>query len=126
MEEAERLCDRIVIIDHGKVIANDTVRGLYQKLPASRAATIELDRSPDDSVLASLGTVPGISAVARSAAGVRIEADNFGAPLARSLEIIARHGLQVTSVNTSQVNLENVFIALTGHALRDGPVAEHS
>ena len=124
MEEAEKLCDRIVIIDHGKVIANDTVRGLYQKLPASRAATIELDSSPDDSVLASLGAVPGISAVARITAGIRIEADEFGAPLARSLETLARHGLRVTSVNTSQVNLENVFIALTGRALRDGPAAE--
>jgi len=37
MEEAERLCDRIVIVDHGKVIANDTVRGLYRHLPASRS-----------------------------------------------------------------------------------------
>lgn len=36
MEEAERLCDRIVIIDHGKVVADDTVHGLYRRLPASR------------------------------------------------------------------------------------------
>src|SRR3984885_10075235 len=40
MEEAERLCDRIVIIDHGRVIANDTVRGLYRRLPASRAVSL--------------------------------------------------------------------------------------
>ena len=124
MEEAEKLCDRIVIIDHGKLIANDTVRGLYQQLPASRAATIDLDGSPDDSVLAILGAVPGISAVARTSAGIRVEADDFGAPLAKSLETLARHGLRVTSVNTSQVNLEHVFIALTGRALRDGPAAE--
>src|SRR5207248_7919489 len=43
MEEAERLCDRIVIIDHGKVIANDTLRGLYRSLPASNVLVIELD-----------------------------------------------------------------------------------
>ena len=47
MEEAERLCDRIVIVDHGRVIANDTVRGLYGLLPASRRLTVELRGEAD-------------------------------------------------------------------------------
>lgn len=124
MEEAERLCDRIVIIDHGRVIANDTVRGLYRRLPASRAVSLEIDGvSADESLLSGLGALPGISAVQRTAGGVRIETDDFGAPLAGALEHIAGRGLRVTSVQTGQMNLEDVFIALTGHALRDGPAA---
>src|SRR5208283_1908685 len=43
MEEAERLCDRIVIIDHGKLIANDTLQGLHRLLPALNLMTVELD-----------------------------------------------------------------------------------
>jgi ABC-2 type transport system ATP-binding protein len=43
MEEAERLCDRIVIIDHGKVIANDTLHGLYRLLPVSNVLVVELE-----------------------------------------------------------------------------------
>lgn len=127
MEEAERLCDRIVIIDHGRVIANDTVRGLYRRLPASRAVLLEIDgASADESLLSGLAALPGISSVQHTAGGVRIETDDFGAPLAGALEHIAGRGLRVTSVQTGQMNLEDVFIALTGHALRDGPAAGQS
>jgi ABC-2 type transport system ATP-binding protein len=127
MEEAERLCDRIVIIDHGRVIANDTVRGLYRRLPASRAVSLEIDAaSADESLLLGLAALPGISAVQRTAGAVRIETDDFGVPLAGALEHIAGRGLRVTSVQTGQMNLEDVFIALTGHALRDGPAPGQS
>src|SRR6266481_9126312 len=46
MEEAERLCDRIIIIDHGKVIANDTLHGLHRMLPVTNVLAIELEK-PD-------------------------------------------------------------------------------
>jgi ABC-2 type transport system ATP-binding protein len=125
MEEAERLCDRIVIVDHGKVIANDTVRGLYRHLPASRAVVVELDGAPAaDELLASLAALPGISAVRRTQDGLSLEAVDFGAGLARVLERIAAAERRVASVETGQSSLEDVFIALTGHALRDGPALE--
>ena len=74
-----------------------------------------------DSVLAGLTALPGISAAQRTAGGVRIETDDFGARLAGALQYIAGCGLRVVSVQTGQMNLEDVFISLTGHALRDGP-----
>jgi ABC-2 type transport system ATP-binding protein len=124
MEEAERLCDRIVIIDHGKVIANDTVRGLYRRLPATGEVLLEFDGPPaSDSVLAGLAALPGISAALRDPKGVCLETEDFGAPLALALEQIARLGIRVTSIRSGRVSLEDVFIALTGHALRDGAVA---
>ena len=127
MEEAERLCDRILIIDHGKVIANDTVRGLYRRLPPSRAVVLELDGPPAaDSLVVSLAALPGISAVQRIEGGIRLDADDFGIHLARALERIASQGLRAVSVQTSQTSLEDVFIALTGHALRDGPRTEEA
>jgi hypothetical protein len=57
---------------------------------------------------------------------VRIETDDFGMPLAGILQHMAGRGLRVTSVQTGQMNLEDVFIALTGHALRDGPAPGQS
>jgi ABC-2 type transport system ATP-binding protein len=125
MEEAERLCDRIVIVDHGKVVANDTVRGLYRHLPASRAVVLEIDGPPAaDELLTSLAALPGISAVRRGAGGLSFEAVDFGAGLAQALATIAAAGRRVASVATAQSSLEDVFIALTGHALRDGPAPE--
>jgi linearmycin/streptolysin S transport system ATP-binding protein len=123
MEEAERLCDHVVIIDHGKVIADDTVRGLYRLLPASRAVVLEVDGPPPaEDLMATLALLPGISTVEYTASGgIQIETDDFGTPLARALGIIANHGQRIASVRTAQASLEDVFISLTGHALRDGP-----
>jgi len=124
MEEAERLCDRIVIIDHGRVIANDTVRALYRLLPKARSVEVQFDAQwPDDALLARLLALPGISAVSGSEAGVKIETDDFAAGLACALQTIAQHGVRVASVQTARNSLEDVFIALTGHALRDTPGA---
>ncbi len=124
MEEAERLCDRIVIIDHGKVLADDTVRGLYRRLPASQSVALDLEPPADENLLAGLAAMPGISAVLATAGGVRFDTVDFGAQLARALEHIAGGGARVTSVKTGHSSLEDVFIALTGHALRDGPLAD--
>jgi len=125
MEEAERLCDRIVIIDHGKVIANDTVRGLYRHLPASGAVKLELDAAPaPGDLLFELALLPGISEVGHTAGGLKFETEDFGAGLARVLDRIAAARLNVVSVETGRASLEDVFIALTGHALRDGPAVE--
>src|SRR5450755_2107595 len=54
MEEAEKLCDRIVVIDHGKVIANDTVHGLYGRLPPSQTAFLQIDRPISADLIARL------------------------------------------------------------------------
>jgi ABC-2 type transport system ATP-binding protein len=125
MEEAERLCDRVVIIDHGKVIADDTVGGLYRRLPASRTIVLEFDGAVGpEGLTATLRALPGISAAQLTAAGLRIETDDFGAALAAGLPFIAAQGLRVASIKTGHVSLEDVFIALTGHALRDSASAE--
>ena len=60
MEEAERLCDRVVIVDHGRVVAVDTVRGLYARLPAARRVTVELREPLSEAVLAQLRALPAV------------------------------------------------------------------
>ena len=68
MEEAERLCDRIVIVDHGKVVAADTLAGLLRHLPAAASIEIGVEESAQDRVdLLALGQLPACSR--RGAAG---------------------------------------------------------
>src|ERR1700689_2551741 len=63
MEEAERLCDRVIIMDHGKVVANDTLQGLYRMLPITNLLLVELDKGQDGLRLEELRAVPGIHSV---------------------------------------------------------------
>src|SRR5258705_532615 len=58
MEEAERLCDRVIIMDHGRVVASDTLAGLYQRLPAVETLELEVEGTVD---LAALGAATGVT-----------------------------------------------------------------
>jgi ABC-2 type transport system ATP-binding protein len=128
MEEAERLCDRIVIVDGGRVIADDTVHGLYQRLPPSTEVMIELEGgSPTEELLRHIAALPGIAAARATVTGMRLETSDFGATLSQALAHLASQHCKVRAVQSVQPNLERVFIALTGHALRDNaPAGEPS
>ena len=89
MEEAERLCDRVVIIDRGKVVANDTLQGLYRLMPASNVVAIELEDQATAPPLDRLRTLPGVASadfergVLRVAVSDLDERDRAGAAVAR-------------------------------------------
>jgi len=118
MEEAERLCDRIVIIDHGIVIANDTLQGLHKLLPVTNMLVIELDRanglSPEQ--IKALGEV---KSVALQEGKLRIGLHDFsrGAPIV--LRWLDENGHSYHHVSSEQPDLETVFLTLTGRRLRD-------
>src|SRR5580692_6233319 len=72
MEEAERLCDRLVIMDHGKVVANDTLQGLYRLLPVTNLLLVELDKGQDGLRLDELRALPGIHSAKFEAGTLRV------------------------------------------------------
>ena len=119
MEEAEKLCDRIVIIDHGKVIANDTVHGLYRRLPPSQTVFLQIDDPVSDEVVAQLSQLPIVNSVIVVPQGLKIESDNFLSSMGPMLSVLNGAGTRVAAVKAGGANLEDVFIHLTGHALRD-------
>jgi ABC-2 type transport system ATP-binding protein len=119
MEEAEKLCDRIVIIDHGKVIANDTVHGLYRRLPPSQTALLQIDQPVGNDVIARLSGLPMVNSVILVPQGLQVESADFAASLGPILSVLNGAGTRVTAVQAGGANLEDVFIYLTGHALRD-------
>jgi ABC-2 type transport system ATP-binding protein len=116
MEEAERLCDRIVIIDHGKVVASDTLAGIERLLPASLSLEIEVDGPVD---LAALADLRGIGATAQQGGVLRAAVDDLGRDTPALLAALSAQGRSVTRIGSTRAGLEDVFLSLTGRALRD-------
>ena len=116
MEEAERLCDRIVIMDHGKVIANDTLAGLYRQLPVSATLDIELDADID---IEKLKQQPGVHTASNQNGRLTVGVDSLSASAAGVLAWLATGGHRVNRISSGRANLETLFLALTGRQLRD-------
>jgi ABC-2 type transport system ATP-binding protein len=117
MEEAERLCDRIVIIDHGKVIANDTLQGLYRLLPASNVLVVELeDGVPPIDEFRSLAVVESAEL---KGSQLRVGIRSLTADTPAILQWLVDHGHPYRHVVSERADLETVFLSLTGRSLRD-------
>jgi len=118
MEEAERLCDRIVIIDHGRVVANDTLQGLHKLLPVTNIIAIELDRT-DGFKPEQMLALPEVTSaeLKQNTLHVGVRDLSRGAP--GILSWLSENGHSYQHVSSEQPNLETVFLTLTGRSLRD-------
>jgi ABC-2 type transport system ATP-binding protein len=118
MEEAERLCDRIVIIDHGKVIANDTLQGLHKLLPVTNIIAIELDRidgfNPEQML-----AMPEVKSARLEQGTLRVGVHDLSRGAPGVLRWLVENGHTFHHVSSEQPNLETVFLTLTGRSLRD-------
>jgi ABC-2 type transport system ATP-binding protein len=119
MEEAERLCDRLVVVDHGRVIANDTLHGLYRMLPASNVLAVELENAGDRFPLDDLRSLSEVQSADFSDGSLRIGVGNLAADTPRVLEWLNARGQSFTHLVTERPDLETVFLTLTGRKLRD-------
>ena len=121
MEEAERLCDRIVIVDHGKVIANDTVRGLYGLLPASRRLTVELrgNKQADSGLAEATRALPAVASAEVADGVLSVALDDLAAGAPGVLSLLQQRGVAYDHVVSERGDLETVFLTLTGRTLRD-------
>ncbi len=118
MEEAERLCDRIGIIDHGKIVAEGTRRELVQLV--GQHDRVKLRASGDlTAAAAAAGSVPGVREAAEGEGGIDLLVDRADEALADILGAVAGAGAAVSSVDIDEPDLESVFLHLTGRALRD-------
>ncbi len=118
MEEAERLCDRIGIIDHGQLMAEGTRHELVQMV--GERDRIRLTASGAlDAASTTLATVPGVKQAGARDGGIDLIVDDASALLARILATVAEAGVTVSGVDIDQPDLESVFLHVTGRALRD-------
>jgi ABC-2 type transport system ATP-binding protein len=119
MEEVERLCDRVVVIDHGRVLADETLAGLLASAPAANMLTLEYDVAPDGAALAELSSLPGITHVELKGTRLSVAATDLGSSIPRLLERLAARGFRCRDLTSRRANLEDAFLALTGRSLRD-------
>jgi ABC-2 type transport system ATP-binding protein len=120
MEEAATLCDRIAIVDKGKIIALDTPRNLVASLGANQIVEFALDEGSYQPATEALMTLPGVQDV-RSENGTRIlvtSGVHLTVPALLAHLSAQKAGLALLATHTA--TLEDVFVSLTGRHLRDG------
>lgn len=116
MDEAERLCDRVAIMDHGKVIALGTPRELVASIGVEHMVEFEVDGPVDTEILRRLN---GVRQVEASNGRVRLQVSKLHDAVPALLEELARQSVPLTELSTHSATLEDVFVALTGRHLRD-------
>jgi ABC-2 type transport system ATP-binding protein len=117
MEEADQLCDRVAIVDHGRVLVCDTPQRLKDEHGTGVVLDLCLAAPAEASLLTALAAVPGVTGAERTDTGARVHARDADGLLARVVGVADRAGLSDLSVTGA--SLEGVFIALTGRDLRE-------
>jgi len=119
MEEAERLCDRVAIMDHGKVIALGTPRELIASLGAEHVIEFALSDGIPDDLMDPIRGVGGVTAVRPGSGGLSLTVTELHRTLPALLALLQQRRLELSSLTTHHATLDDVFVALTGRQLRD-------
>ncbi len=129
LDEADALCDRILIIDHGKIVAEGTPEEL-KRCVSGDVVTLTLDNETGDSAgqgsgdgagLAAnlLGARPDVREIAVSGETLRLTVEHGEEALPGLLHVLDRAGLRLVSIHLARPTLDDVFLTLTGRSLRD-------
>jgi ABC-2 type transport system ATP-binding protein len=116
MEEVEALCPRLGIIDHGRLIACDTLEGLLRQLPGLLRLRVS---GMTDAAHRRLAQLPDVSSERRDGKLIELECRDVKKSLLQLIPLLAEEGVELTGLEAEEPNLERVFLHLTGRALRD-------
>jgi ABC-2 type transport system ATP-binding protein len=120
MDEAERLCDRLAIVDHGEVIAEGTPSDLIDRLGGHHVVEFEASgNSADGTALAAWRALPGVESVRHDDGLVSLTVREPHLTIPALLDAVGKHGSQLLHLTTRQASLEDVFVNLTGRHLRE-------
>jgi ABC-2 type transport system ATP-binding protein len=119
MEEAERLCDRIIIIDHGKVIANDTLDAVRRLVPGVNVIEMEVDNPGAGDWSAGLREVDGVDTVVCEGMILRVTVRELLDVSPRVLLWLRDRGYRCSHLASQRADLETVFLTLTGRSVRN-------
>lgn len=108
-----------VIVDHGRVVANDTLAGLYRRLPASNKLLIDLVDGPAAPDMTALRSIAGVKGVESAGNRLSVWLEDLSADAPAVLGWLAQKGRRYDHLTTEAPNLETVFLTLTGRSLRD-------
>jgi ABC-2 type transport system ATP-binding protein len=116
MDEAERLCDRVAIVDRGQVIALGTPRELINSLQAANVIEFATEPEMDEAVLRAL---PGVTEAHRRGPNWSLPVNSLAETVPALLSRIEGSGAKLLNLSTHQATLEDLFVSLTGRALRE-------
>ncbi len=115
MEEAERLCDRVAIIEHGRIVDHDSPDGLIARHCPQRRIVVATSHAGAADAFGRLAPVDGVATE-----GDELTVTGQGDDLVTAvIHAISEHRMQVTAFRTENPTLEDVFLTLTGHSIRD-------
>ncbi len=116
MEEAERLCDRVAIIDHGEIISTDRPDRLISQYFKEEAIEFQLDRPLSDEALRQLA---GATNVVTENGGVTVYSNSVPVTISALMEMAKQKDMKLTDLYVRRATLEDVFLKLTGRRIRD-------
>jgi ABC-2 type transport system ATP-binding protein len=116
MEEAQRLCDRIAIMDSGQIIALDSPQSLIESSIKESAIQFKMKEYPGDQVLASL---PDVSKLIKDGEDIIIYTNNIPVTISGLLNLALKRSAELSELSVRQGSLEDVFLKLTGKRIRD-------
>jgi len=119
MDEAERLCDRVAIMDHGKAIAAGTPRELIASIAAEQMVEFSAGGAAQALDVAALRRIEGVREVHAENGSVRMQVTELHQAVPALLDELDRQGVPLTELRTHSASLEDVFVILTGRHLRD-------
>jgi ABC-2 type transport system ATP-binding protein len=121
MDEAERLCDRLAIIDHGQVIAEGSPADLIERLGGHNVVEFEASGETGDAAAVDRWrTLPSVESVRHDDGMVCLNVREPHLTIPALLEAVQKRGSQLQHLTTRQASLEDVFVRLTGRHLREG------
>jgi ABC-2 type transport system ATP-binding protein len=118
MEEAQRLCHRVAIVDTGELIALDTPTALIRSLGGG-IIVIGLAEGYPDEIVDQVALLPAVKAATRSDGQLKVETLRLQEALIGVLDITNEQDIRITSLELLEPNLESVFLHLTGKKLRE-------
>jgi ABC-2 type transport system ATP-binding protein len=119
MDEAEILCDRVAIVDHGKVIALGTPLELIRSLGAEHVIEFSLAPSSPAIEESTLRSIDGVLAARTLAGGYELQVGALHRTVPALLSLLAQRNLEMANLTTHSATLEDVFVSLTGRQLRN-------
>ncbi len=119
MEEADQLCARTAIIDHGKLLTLDSPAQLKRSVPGGYLVRLQVRGEVPQPFIASLQSLPGVVEVKPDRDHVRVYADHAEGLLASAMRIAGDQSVMITDAHVAEPSLENLFLHLTGRSLRE-------
>jgi ABC-2 type transport system ATP-binding protein len=118
MEEAQRLCHRVAIVDEGEIIALDTPTALIRSLGGG-VVLLGLEESAAEDIVDRVAQLPAVKTATRTDGQLKIETQRLQEALMGTLDITNQLDVRITSLEILEPNLESVFLHLTGKKLRE-------